>query len=385
MQRFLFALFFLVSFLIAEAQDNTQLTGSNAAKGVMTFAETSFDFGTITEGKPVVHDFTFTNTGNAHVTITAAMSSCGCAVPQWPREPVAPGESATITFTFYSMNKQGYQEHKLHLMADNTWPAEHFLYLKGTVEPRGGYATVAPATPATPAPPAGPTTEMTFDETTFDFGTLIEGEKVAHTYTFTNTGSEPLVISDAKGSCGCTVPAWPREPIAPGETASITVEFNSKGKRGKRNQKVTITANTNPAQTFIYLTGSIESKEAAIEIPVLLESDEELKTTETDSAETPASPEVPAPPSIEKPDPNCVTLFPNPTTDRLQLEMGDQVGQPATFSLYSYTGQLMALRQLPAVDAIVSFDVSHYPAGSYVVQLQVGERPPETQCFVVKK
>lgn len=121
---------------------------------------------------------------------------------------------------------------------------------------------------ATPAAPAGPTTVMAFNETTFDFGTVNEGEKVAHTYIFKNTGNEPLILSDAKGSCGCTVPDWPREPIAPGAEAEVTVEFNSKGKKGKRNQKVTITANTNPPQTFIYLTGEVLSTEAAPNIQV---------------------------------------------------------------------------------------------------------------------
>ena len=125
-------------------------------------------------------------------------------------------------------------------------------------------ATSTTQTPnAQPAVPAGPTTVMAFNETTFDFGSVPEGEKVAHTYVFKNTGNEPLILSDAKGSCGCTVPQWPREPIAPGGEAEVTVEFNSKGKKGKRNQKVTITANTNPPQTFIYLTGEVLSTEGA--------------------------------------------------------------------------------------------------------------------------
>ena len=105
--------------------------------------------------------------------------------------------------------------------------------------------------------PTGPTTEMTFQETEFDFGTITEGDKVSHTYTFKNTGNEPLILSNAKGSCGCTVPVWPREPIAPGDSGEVTVEFNSKNKRGQKNQKVTITANTNPPQTFIYLMGEV--------------------------------------------------------------------------------------------------------------------------------
>jgi hypothetical protein len=130
---------------------------------------------------------------------------------------------------------------------------------------RDDIQTTTPAAPAassatsatTPPAPTGPTTTMTFEELTFDFGTVAEGEKVSHTYRFTNTGNEPLVLSDAKGSCGCTVPKWPREPIAPGEAGEIIVEFNSQGKKGQRNQKVTLTANTNPPQTFLSLTGTV--------------------------------------------------------------------------------------------------------------------------------
>ena len=117
-----------------------------------------------------------------------------------------------------------------------------------------------PVTPATPnvAVPTGPVTSVAFaDNGTYDFGTVTEGEIVSKTFTFTNTGSEPLIISDAKGSCGCTVPSKPTAPIAPGEDGEITVQFNSKNKKGPRNQKVTITANTNPAQSFIYLTGTV--------------------------------------------------------------------------------------------------------------------------------
>jgi len=128
------------------------------------------------------------------------------------------------------------------------------------VQPADPNAPAQPqAQPAAQQPevPAGPTTVMSFDETSFDFGSVDEGEKVAHIYKFKNTGEEPLILSNAKGSCGCTVPVWPREPIAPGAEGEIKVEFNSKGKKGKRNQKVTITANTNPPQTFIYLKGEV--------------------------------------------------------------------------------------------------------------------------------
>ncbi len=131
--------------------------------------------------------------------------------------------------------------------------------ITNTVTPNAAPNAAAntPTPPAAEAAPTGPTTKMTFDETEFKFGTVDEGEVVAHTFKFTNTGSEPLIISNAKGSCGCTVPQWPREPIPVGESGSITVEFNSKGKKGPRNQKVTITANTDPVQSFVALVGEV--------------------------------------------------------------------------------------------------------------------------------
>ncbi|MEZ4983043.1 MAG: DUF1573 domain-containing protein [Saprospiraceae bacterium] len=95
----------------------------------------------------------------------------------------------------------------------------------------------------------------------FEFGTVDEGEIVTYTFKFTNTGNEPLIISNAKGSCGCTVPKWPREPIAPGGEGEVAVEFNSKGKKGARTQKVTLTANTNPPQSFLTLKGNVTPAE----------------------------------------------------------------------------------------------------------------------------
>jgi len=127
--------------------------------------------------------------------------------------------------------------------------------------PTSPIATPPPVTPAAPqVDPNLPKTVMSFDKEQYDFGTVTEGEIVKRTFKFKNTGKEPLIISDAKGSCGCTVPKWPREPIAPGASSEITVEFNSDKKTGKRNQQVTITSNTTPPQTIIRLTGNVTAK-----------------------------------------------------------------------------------------------------------------------------
>ena len=131
----------------------------------------------------------------------------------------------------------------------------------------GNPAVGNPATPPSAVPPTAPTvdpnqpkTVMSFGQQQYDFGTVNEGEIVTRVFKFKNTGKEPLIISNAQGSCGCTVPKWPREPIAPGASSEIKVEFNSDKKTGKRNQQVTITANTEPASTIISLVGEEQLK-----------------------------------------------------------------------------------------------------------------------------
>lgn len=113
-----------------------------------------------------------------------------------------------------------------------------------------------------PAAPTGPTTTVEFETMVHDWGELKDGEHMKYNFKFKNTGSEPLVISDCKGSCGCTVPEWPREPIAPGASAEIKVEFDSKGKGTddgqKQTKRVTVTANTNPAQTYLTISGIVK-------------------------------------------------------------------------------------------------------------------------------
>lgn len=108
-----------------------------------------------------------------------------------------------------------------------------------------------------------PKTTIEFTESTHDFGEIDEGAKVSHTFKFKNTGSEPLIINSAKGSCGCTVPKWPKEPIAPGEGGDIQVEFNSKGKLNKQTKTVTINANTDPNPTRLTIKATVNKVEGS--------------------------------------------------------------------------------------------------------------------------
>lgn len=98
-----------------------------------------------------------------------------------------------------------------------------------------------------------------WDQTLFNFGNIQQGEVVNHTFKFTNTGTEPLIIESASASCGCTVPSYPKEPIAPGATGEIVVRYDSKGKTGQQSPVITIVSNTNPRQTRLSLRGFVQT------------------------------------------------------------------------------------------------------------------------------
>lgn len=101
---------------------------------------------------------------------------------------------------------------------------------------------------------------ISFDKTEHDFGSVVDGEKVSFSFHFTNTGTGDLLIRHAQATCGCTVPEWPKDPIAPGKDGFITVTFDSKGRLGMIHKTVTVIANTIPNTTTVTITGEVKSK-----------------------------------------------------------------------------------------------------------------------------
>lgn len=98
---------------------------------------------------------------------------------------------------------------------------------------------------------------MSFEATEYDFGSVNEGEIVDYTFRFTNTGKQPLIISKATATCGCTVPEWPKQPIAVGGSGEIKVKFNSKNRKNLQTKYVNINANTVPPVTRLKITGNV--------------------------------------------------------------------------------------------------------------------------------
>lgn len=112
-----------------------------------------------------------------------------------------------------------------------------------------------------------PKTSVKFNEMEHDFGKIKAGDKVKYSFKFKNSGKEPLIINSAKGSCGCTVPSYPKEPVAPGAEGVIDVEFNSAGKSGAQTKTVTINANTDPNPTRLTIKAEVEGGAAPAAAP----------------------------------------------------------------------------------------------------------------------
>ena len=117
----------------------------------------------------------------------------------------------------------------------------------------------SPLTPQMDVSQKLPKTNIKFSKDMHEFGDVEVNSENKYSFNFTNSGNEPLKISNAKGSCGCTVPNWPKEPILPGKSGKIDVVFRpSKGQVGSKQTKtVTVSANTSPENTILKITAFV--------------------------------------------------------------------------------------------------------------------------------
>ena len=124
-------------------------------------------------------------------------------------------------------------------------------------------ANAAPAVIATPAPAAAKLKGAVaqFDKTEFDYGKIEKGSDPLRKFVFKNVGDEPLVISNAQGSCGCTVPTWPKEPIMPGQTATIDVRYDTQ-RTGPFSKSVTLTTNEANPTRVLSIKGEVNNPPA---------------------------------------------------------------------------------------------------------------------------
>jgi hypothetical protein len=96
---------------------------------------------------------------------------------------------------------------------------------------------------------------LAFETTSHSFGNIIEGQIATYEFKFTNTGTEPLELTNVRASCGCTTPKWPRELIQPGQTSVVRAEYNSSGRPGTFNKNIFVTSNA--GQSTLTISGNV--------------------------------------------------------------------------------------------------------------------------------
>jgi hypothetical protein len=104
-----------------------------------------------------------------------------------------------------------------------------------------------------------------FKTESHDFGKVEEGVQAAYTFEFTNTGTAPVVISNAQASCGCTTPDWTKEPVMPGKTGKVMASFNSQGRPGNFSKTVTVISNSETPQIVLSIKGEVNPKAVVAE------------------------------------------------------------------------------------------------------------------------
>ncbi len=116
--------------------------------------------------------------------------------------------------------------------------------------------------------------QMNFKEESFNFEEIPEGPQATHEFKFTNTGKEPLILSNVRASCGCTTPSWPKEPVLPGKESAIVVTYNTQGRPGPFTKSITITSNASTPSKVIIIKGEVvkddPNKSVPMEAPSML-------------------------------------------------------------------------------------------------------------------
>lgn len=210
------------------------------AQGKFEFENTEHDFGTFEEGKAVEHSFKFKNTGNAPIIIQNVKASCGCTTPEWPRDPVKPGEEAVIKARYNSAGRPG-NFHKTVTITSNAETASLQLRIKGT---------------ANRDPEKDPKIEL--KETAFTLGKLEKDKAVTTTIKYTNTGKTPLMVRHVRSQCNCVKRVNNQYTnIQPGETAELEISYTP-NRIGDQKEVVTIYTNSvSQSRVDVTLVGEV--------------------------------------------------------------------------------------------------------------------------------
>lgn len=192
--------------------------------------QSEYDFGDINQNDIVDHTFLITNTGGDILKISDIRASCGCTAAQPDKTELKPGETTKLKVTFNSKGRKGPQIKNVNFKTNDPGKPSVNLVIKCNIIVKDNGNNKSGA-------------KIFFPETQYDFGKVNEGTKLNHTFTFKNTGTQPLIIKDVKTSCGCTAAVLSDKNIQPGQSGSIKVDFDTSKRQGKTSKLVTVVSN----------------------------------------------------------------------------------------------------------------------------------------------
>ncbi|MFN8711717.1 MAG: DUF1573 domain-containing protein [Bacteroidota bacterium] len=129
----------------------------------------------------------------------------------------------------------------------------------------GSVTAFAQPTSSSSLDPNAPVMEFTTE--TIEFGAITQGDIITREFRFTNKGKQPLIITNVLVTCGCTDPQYPKTPVAPGKTGTITVTFKSEGKLGIQDKAITVQSNNRDGDVVLHLKGDVKAASAAEAAP----------------------------------------------------------------------------------------------------------------------
>lgn len=238
------------------------------AQGVFKFETEKKNFGTITEGTQATHLFKFTNTGNAPIVLTNVRASCGCTTPEWPKEPILPGESAAIKAIYNSKNRPGSFNKTITITSNASTPVKR-LQISGDVvtDPNA----IAKQSSQQLSLGVGPKPEISLTEKSYNFGKVQVGTAITKEFTYTNTGQGDLIIKNVFSRCRCVSFQTDRPTLKPGESATLTITYTPKTPTAQT-EKIYFASNA-PYNTENYISLSGEVVASLAPKSVLQESE----------------------------------------------------------------------------------------------------------------
>lgn len=193
---------------------------------------TEYDFGDIKQNAVVSHDFILTNNGGSELKILDVKASCGCTAVEPDKKTLAPGESTKLKVTFNSSGRRGTQTKHVTVKTNDPSKSKLILTIKSNILLNSDSNVSSLDGP-----------RIHFKETQHNFGKVIEGKVVDHTFSFTNEGKNTLEIKDVKTSCGCTAALVSSPKIGPGSKGTLRIELDTSNRQGRMSRTVTIMSN----------------------------------------------------------------------------------------------------------------------------------------------